>query len=195
VRKAVNTHDLISIVRSSNRIIENPQEVEEVFIGEDREIERIIVGRDKIRELILVSANKLTPYGIELIDVRIKRVNYIEDVRRKVYERMIAERKRAAEQYRSEGRGIREEIEGRTEKELKGILSEAYKKSQEIKGEADATSAKIYADAYNKDPELFSFLKTLDTYKQTVDENTTVILTTDSEYFKYLKEIIPQSNP
>jgi membrane protease subunit HflC len=104
---------------------------------------------------------------------------------------MIAERRRAAEQYRSEGRGIRAEIEGRTEKELKAILSEAYKKSQEIKGEADAKSTKIYADAYNKDPELFSFLKTLETYGNTVDGDTTVILTTEGDYFKYLKEISP----
>jgi len=104
---------------------------------------------------------------------------------------MIAERRRAAEQYRSEGRGIRAEIEGRTEKELKTILSEAYKKSQEIKGEADAQATKIYAGAYNKDPEFFSFLKTLETYRETVDENTTALLTTDGEYFKYLNQVTP----
>ena len=146
-----------------------------------------------MRKEIIATAKKLMPqYGIELIDVRIKRVTYVEEVRAKVYERMVAERKRAAEQYRSEGRGIRAEIQGRTEKELKGILSSAYKEAQIVKGEADAKSTKIYADAYRKDPEFYSFLKTLETYEDTIGDNSTVILTTDSEYFKYLKKSLPE---
>jgi len=125
-------------------------------------------------------------YGIELVDVQIKRVNYVEEVQRKVYERMVAERRRAAEKYRSEGRGVRADIEGRTEKELKAVLSEAYKKAQSIKGEADAESTKIYADAYSKDPEFFAFTETLKTYNNTIEKNTTIVLTTEGEYFKYL---------
>ena len=194
VRDAITSQDLIEIVRSSNRIAENREQLikEEEFIDEGA-LENINIGRDKIQTKILQGATKDlgSQYGIELIDVRIKRVNYVEQVRRKVYERMIAERRRAAEKYRSEGRGVRADIEGRTDKELKVILSEAYKKSQIIKGEADATAAKIYADAYSQDSEFFSFLKTLETYGTTIDENTTVILTTEADYFKYLKQISP----
>jgi membrane protease subunit HflC len=195
VRDAVTSHNLIEIVRSSNRLVEEFEKLEkgEEFI-EEGALERIKVGRDKMREEIVRKATKdVVQYGIELIDVRIKRINYVEEVRKKVYERMIAERKRAAEKYRSEGRGIRAEIEGRTEKELKGILSQAYKDAQKIKGQADAESTKIYADAYSKDPQFYSFLKTMETYKNTVDGNTTLILTTDSEYFKYFKEALPKS--
>ena len=193
VRDAVTSQNLIELVRSTNKIVENLAKVEkgEEFIDEGA-LATIKMGRDKIRKDILKKAKKLAPqYGIELIDVRIKRINYVEEVRRKVYERMIAERKRAAEQYRSEGRGIRAEVEGRTEKELKAVLSDAYRKSQEVKGKADAESTKIYADAYNKDPEFFSFLKTLETYSKTIDKNTTVILTTEGEYFKYLTDTSP----
>ena len=193
----MTAHNLIEIVRSSNRLIEQISSLQEgkEFI-EEGALEEVKVGRDKMRERIINIAKQILPqYGIELIDVRIKRVNYVEEVRKKVYERMIAERKRAAERYRSEGRGIRAEIEGRTEKELKVILSEAYKKAQEIKGEADAKATQIYADAYSKDPQFFSFLKTLDTYKDSIDKNTTIILDTNSDYFKYLKKIksSPQS--
>ena len=193
VRDAVTSQNSIEIVRSSNRLLrERKLKQKDEFIDEGA-LATITMGREKIRKEIVEKAqgDLGTRYGIELMDVRIKRVNYIEKVRLNVYERMIAERKRAAEQFRSEGRGIRAEIEGKTEKELKQILSEAYKKSQVIKGKADAESTKIYADAYNKDPEFFSFLKTLETYSATVDENTTVILTTEGEYFKYLTDISP----
>lgn len=189
VRDLVTSYNLIEITRSSNRLIEELEllEKEKEFI-EEGALGEVKTGRAQIRKEILELAKELVPqYGIELIDVRIKRINYVEEVQKKVYERMIAERKRAAEEYRSEGRGVRAEIEGRTEKELKGILSEAYKKSQKVKGEADGKSAKIYADAYNKDSNFYSFLKTLETYKNTVDKNTTVILSTKGEYFKYLK--------
>ena len=196
VRDAVTAQDSFEVVRSTNRLIKIIQEqkliLKEEFIDEGA-LATIKMGREKIRQEILEKAkgDLGTRYGIELIDAQIKRVNYIEKVRLNVYERMIAERKRAAEQYRSEGRGIRAEVEGKTEKELKQMLSEAYKKSQEIKGGADAESTKIYAEAYNKDPEFFSFLKTLETYSTTVDANTTIILTTEGEYFKYLTDISP----
>ena len=200
VRDAVTSHDLIELVRSSNRLITEIRAAEALleqkeFI-EEGALEKIKFGREKLRLEILKGARELAPqYGIELIDVQIKRVNYVDEVRMKVYERMITERKRAAELYRSEGRGIRAEIEGKTEKELKGILSYAYKKSQTVKGEADAKSTKIYADAYNKDYSFYSFLKTLETYAHTIDEDTVLILTTDGDYLKYLKQISPPSAP
>lgn len=189
VRDAVTSHNLIEIVRSSNRLVEELKNLdkEKEFI-EEGVLEEVKVGRDLMREEIIARARELAPeYGIEIIDVRVKRVSYIEEVLRKAYERMIAERRRAAEEYRSEGRGIRAEIQGRTEKELKGILSEAYKEAQEIKGQADAKATETYAEAYTLDPEFYSFLKTLETYESTVDKDTVVILTTDGEYFKYLK--------
>jgi len=194
VRDAVTSHKLISIVRSTNRVMDELISMKgEKESIEQGALENISVGREELRREIIVRVKKLAPrYGIKLIDVRIKRVSYIEEVRQKVYERMIAERKRAAEKYRSEGRGISAEIEGKTEKELKLILSGAYKKSQGIKGEADAKVTKIYADAYNKDKDFYSFSKTLETYNNTIDKNTTLILTTDSEYFKYFKDIAPQ---
>ncbi|MBU1121215.1 MAG: protease modulator HflC [Candidatus Omnitrophota bacterium] len=195
VRDVVTSHNLIELVRSSNRIIDEaaiPSEEEE-FMQEEA-LDKITVGRNKMREEILESAGKtVLQYGIKLVDVRIKRVKYIDKVRRTVFDRMIAERKQAAEKYRSEGRGTRAEIEGETEKELKNVLSQAYKGAQSVKGTADAAAAKIYADAYNKDPEFYSFLKTLETYKNTIDQDTTLILSTDSEYFKYLKEISPNN--
>ncbi len=190
VRDAVTAHNLIELVRSSNRIIDERDEAGTEEFAEEGALEKIKVGRDKIREEIISRSRELAPqYGIELLDVRVKRVTYVEEVRRKVYERMIAERKRAAEEYRSEGRGIRADIEGRTEKELKGILSQAYKEAQSIKGEADARAVQIYADAYSKDPAFYGFIKTMDTYRNTVDANTTVVLTTDAEYFSYLKAL------
>jgi membrane protease subunit HflC len=116
----------------------------------------------------------------------------VEEVRRKVYERMISERTRIAEKYRSEGQGKSAEIEGKKEKELQRITSQAYRKAQEIKGKADAGAIRIYASAYNKDPEFYSFIKTLDTYKHTLDESSWLILTTDSDYLKYLKNLTPR---
>jgi membrane protease subunit HflC len=152
--------------------------------------ERIEKGRDELTRLILARASELVPsYGIELVDMRIKRINYIEEVREKIYDRMIAERKQAAEKSRSEGQGKRAEIEGQMEKELKIITSEAYRRAQEIKGQADAEATRVYAEALDKDPEFYTFVKTLETYRATVDENSTLILTTDSDYFRFLKRL------
>lgn len=186
-RDVITSHLLVETVRNTNRILESKKEGEGVVVAEEA-LERIEVGRQALASAILDKAKVLAPqYGIELVDVRIKRINYVEAVRKKVYERMIAERKRAAEKYRSEGRGKSAEIEGQVGKELKLITSEAYRQAQGIRGKADAEAVKIYADAYNKDPEFYSFLKTLETYQETIDENSTVILTTDSDYYKYLK--------
>ena len=198
VRNTVTAHDLISIVRSSNRILEvrkAKQVHERQELVQEEGLKKIKVGRNEVRKEILAQIKKLAyRYGIEVVDVRIKRVNYIGTVRQKVYGRMIAERRRAADKYRSEGRGISAEIAGKREKEVKSIISAAYKQSQKIKGKAEATATKIYADAYNKDIDFFTFLKTLSTYKNTVDANTTIILTTDAAYFKYLKKLYPANN-
>jgi len=138
----------------------------------------------------LEKAKVLAPqYGIEIMDVRIKRINYVEEVRNKVYDRMIAERKRAAEKYRSEGFGKAAEIEGQIGKELKLITSEAYRQAQSFIGKADAEAINIYAGSYSQNPEFYSFLKTLETYKGTIDGGSTIILTTESDYYKYLKSI------
>lgn len=189
-RDAVTSHNLVEAVRNTNRIIEEVQYVDEDRMGQtEEELEKISLGREELTRDILKEASKLVPqYGIELIDVRVKRINYVSDVQEKVFERMISERKRAAEQYRSEGQGKKAEIEGRVAKELNQIRSEAYKVAEEIKGKADAEATDIYANAYNKDSKFYSFLKTLNTYKNTIDKNTTVILTTDSEYLQYLKD-------
>ena len=188
-RDVVTNHILQEMVRSSNRLLDEPKVVGEDVVASE-EVDRISVGREQLTRLVLERASELTPeYGIELVDMRVKRINYVEEVRRKVYERMISERKRAAEQYRSEGQGRSAEIEGEMEKELKRIGSEAYRVAQELVGKADAEATGIYAASYNKDPEFYAFLKTLETYRVTVDENSTLILTTDSEYFKYLKDL------
>ncbi len=189
-RDAVTSHLLVEIARNTNRIIDEIQDVEEDRMGQaEEELERITLGRERLTRDILKEASRLVPqYGIELIDVRVKRINYVSEVQTKVFERMISERKRAAEQYRSEGQGKKAEIEGKRGKELKQIQSEAYKIAEEVKGKADAEAINIYADAYNRDPEFYSFVKTLETYKNTIDANTTIILTTDSEYLQYLKK-------
>lgn len=126
-------------------------------------------------------------YGIELIDVQIKRINYVDEVREKVFTRMISERQRISEKYKSEGEGEAANISGQKQKELERIQSEAYKQAEQIKGEADAQAIQIYADAHGKDPEFFAFLQTLETYRKSTNASTKLILTTDSELYKYLK--------
>ena len=191
-RDFVTSHNLVEAVRNTNRLMEDGviAAAGDEFVFFDDDIERINVGRENLTRQILVQASQIVPqYGIELIDVRIKRINYVKEVQERVYERMISERKRAAEQYRSEGQGRRAEIQGQTIKELDQISSEAYRIAEEKKGEADAEATKIYADAYNNDPEFYGFLKTLETYKDTIDKDTSIILSTDSEYYEYLKDI------
>jgi membrane protease subunit HflC len=130
---------------------------------------------------------KLEPFGILLVDVKIKRVNYVEQVRKSVYNRMIAERKQIAEKFRSEGKGEASKILGEKERELKLIESQAYRKAQEIKGRAEAEAIKLYAEAYGKDPEFYSFTKSLDVYRKTLGDKTTLVLSTDSDFLKYLQ--------
>jgi membrane protease subunit HflC len=173
-------------VRSTNRKFELTEDLVKLDIASS--VPEIKIGREKIAHLILEKASKITlEFGVELKDVRIKRVNYVEEVQRKVFDRMIAERKRIASLYRSEGDGKSAEIRGQKERELKKITSEAYRQSQEIMGKADAEATHIYARAYNLDPEFYQFMKTLEVYRQTFDEETWLILSTDSEFYKYLK--------
>jgi len=189
VRNQITQYNLIEAVRSTNRTMFI--ELMEGAAGEQAAAtDTIKTGREKITELIQDEASALLPqYGIELVDVRIKRILYEEDVLKKVYDRMIAERKRMAEQHRSEGEAEKAEILGKKERELKTISSEAYRESQEIKGKADAEATRVYAEAYNKDPEFYSFLNTLEAYTESLREKTTVVLSTDSDFFKYLKDI------
>lgn len=191
VRNQLTAHILLEAIRSSNR----PMATEIGTEGEESaivEIEEIMFGRDVIAADILEEAQAIVPqYGIELVDVQIKRINYVETVRRKVYDRMIAERKQMAEKYRSEGQALRMEILGKKERELKIVLSEAYRKSEEIKGRADGEATNIYAEAYNKDPEFYSFLRTMESYKDTLKQNTWIILSTDGDYFNYIKNSSP----
>jgi membrane protease subunit HflC len=185
-RNFVTSYRLIEAVRRSNR------ELDTFEIGlEDIQkdpVEQITAGRDKITRGILEQAQpKLSPFGIELVDVKIKRINYVEQVRESVYGRMIAERKQIAEKFRSEGKGEAAKIMGEKERDLKRITSEAYRTAQEIKGKADAEATKLYAQAYGIDPEFYSFMKSLEVYNDTLGENSSVVLSTNAEFLKYLK--------
>lgn len=183
VRDLVNKNDLVEIIRSSDF---SP----ETMTNSAVEFEMLKYGRDKISAMIHETASKITPkYGIELVDVLFKRVNYIETVRLKVYDRMISERKRIAAEKRSQGEGQKAEIMGKVEKELKVILSTANREAEEIKGKADAEAAKIYADAYNQDPEFYSFTKSLESYKTAVGQNTNLVISSDSEFYKFLQKL------
>ncbi|MBI4970823.1 MAG: protease modulator HflC [Candidatus Omnitrophica bacterium] len=190
-RDYITSNNLIEIVRSSNRILDIPRTEQD--ISADSEIEKVTKGRDAItREVVEKTRQAVSDFGIQIVDVQIKRINYVAQVRQKVFERMISERKRSAEKLRSEGQGIKADIEGQKEKELRRITSEAYKEARKIEGAADAEATKIYAEAYNKDPEFYSFMNTLDTYRETLSKDSTLVLSTDSEYLKYLKD---QGNP
>ncbi len=185
-RNTIAKFDLIEVVRSSNREFEVTEETLRTEVSEA--VGQIQVGRDKIAQMILASASRITPqFGVELKDVRIKRINYVDEVQRKVFDRMIAERKRIASKYRSEGEGRSAEIRGEKEKELKRIQSEAYRKAQEIKGKADAEATRIYAQAYNLDPEFYQLLKTLDAYRTSFDSETWLIISLDNEFLKFLR--------
>jgi membrane protease subunit HflC len=185
-RNVIANFDLIEVVRSTNREFERSEEVD--ILQAETEMVKIQVGREKLAQIVLERASKITPeFGVEIRDVRIKRINYIDEVQQKVFDRMIAERKRIASKYRSEGDGRSAEIRGQKEKELKRIQSEAYRTAQEVKGKADAEATRIYAQSYNADPEFYQFLKTLETYRTSLDSETWLLLSTDSEFLKFLK--------
>lgn len=193
LRDYVSANPLVELVRTSNEMpdVEDAEgKVLSPFKDEVTTLETVHLGREKITRAILAEASKAMPaFGMELVDVRIKRINYVEQVRVKVYERMISERKRKAAQFRSEGEGKKAEIIGQMEKELKSIISGAYRTSEEIRGEADAEATKIYGTAYGEDPAFYAFFKTLETYKDAAYKNAFVILGTDSDFYRFLKTI------
>jgi membrane protease subunit HflC len=192
VRNAITSYRLIETVRKSNRPLDTLDENGEETNQDQTTSYAIETGREKITREILANAQpKLTEFGIELVDVKIKRINYVEQVQTSVYGRMIAERNQIAEKYRSEGQGEARKILGDKEKDLKEIKSEAYRKAQEIMGKADAEATRIYADSFGVDPEFYSFTKTLEAYSETMDDTSSLVLSTDSAFFKYLKEYAP----
>jgi membrane protease subunit HflC len=185
-RNAIANFDLIEIVRSTNREFEKTEETE--ILDLSSALANILTGREKIAQIILEKSSGTTPeIGVELRDIKIKRINYVDEVERKQFDRMISERQRIASKYRSEGDGKSAEIRGQKEKELLKIQSEAYRSAQEVKGKADAEATSIYADAYNRDPEFYQFMKTLEVYRTIMDKETWLLLSTDSEFLKYLK--------
>ena len=188
VRNFITSHHLIEAVRKSNRELDTAEVGIEETGGKTRVTYNIIIGRQKITQGILEQAQpKLTPFGIELVDVKIKRINYVEEVQKAVYGRMIAERNQIAEKFRSEGKGEAQKILGEKERDLQEIESEAFKRAQRLKGAADAEATIIYAEAYGQDPEFYSFVQSLEIYREALGKDNTLILSTDSEFLKYLK--------
>ena len=185
-RNAVASFDLIEVVRSSGREFQITEEL--AGIGSAEATAAVKEGRSKVAQIILDKAAKITPeFGIELVDVRFKRINYVESVQQKVFERMISERKRIAERSRSEGQGRAAEVRGQKERDMLAASSVGYRSAQEKKGEADAKAAAIYARAYGRDVEFYQFMKSMDALAASLDAETTVILSTDSELLRYLK--------
>ena len=186
-RNAVARYDLIELVRNSNR---SPDDIPEEIVDEELEVilEGIERGRDQIsREILEVAASRTADLGIELLDLRIKRINYVEEVQQDVFARMIAERQRIAELYRSEGQGEAARIQGERERDLQRIQSEAFEEAEILRGAADAQATDIYAAAYGQDVDFYSFTKSLETYERVIDNGTTVIMGTDSELLRYLE--------
>jgi modulator of FtsH protease HflC len=193
VRDQVSGSELVELVRSSTWEVPQGEALEAATAEQEQELKKQISrGREEITRTILAEARKVIPqYGIELVDVRIKRLNYIESVREKVYARMISERKRIAAQFRSEGEGESAEILGTMDKELRQIRSTAYRRAQEIRGKADAEATRVYGEAFSRDPEFFAFSRTLEAYKEAQTPDSVMILTTDSDYYRYLKNASP----
>ncbi len=177
-------YNLIELVRNTNRTRA------EVAVESDEEsaiLEQIQKGRAQIeREILLRAQSRMANLGIELLDLRLKRLNYVEQVQKDVFARMIAERNRVAELFRSEGEGEAARIRGERERELKRIQSEAYRSAEELRGKADAEATDIYADAHGRDPDFYAFTKSLETYEHTMDAKTVFILGTDSELLKFM---------
>jgi membrane protease subunit HflC len=186
-RKAIANHELIEVIRSTNRVPEEDESTPGVA-GEFAEIE---IGREAIREEVLVAGKDRTAdLGIEVLDVQFKRINYSQQVLQDVHARMIAERQRIADRFRSQGQGDKAKILGDMERDLQRISSEAYRTAEEIRGRADAAATEIFARAYNQTSEsrqFYEFLKTMETFESTVDSDTWLLLSTDGDFYKYLK--------
>jgi len=196
-RTVIAAHDLVEVIRSHQReaaqpIVENSGETQ-------TELEPFTKGRSALAQEVIANVkSKLnSELGIELLDFRFKRINYTEQVRQEIFKRMVSERTRVASKFRSEGDGQAAKIKGQQERELKTIQSKAYLQQQQIRGEADAKAVAIYAEAYNQSPEsreFYEFLKTMETYESTLSDQDTLILSTDSDFFRFLKESTPASD-
>ena len=186
-RNAIAKYDVVEVVRSTNR----EAEVGELIAEDETVLETINRGRGHIREEILRNAQTRTSdLGIEILDVEFKRINYVAEVQRKVYERMVSERQRIADRFRSEGQGQAFRIRGEKDRELLRITSEAYRKAQEIKGTADAEATKIYAAAYDRSADtrsFYEFIKTMESYKTSLDKESTLVLSTEGDFYRFLK--------
>lgn len=194
-RNAVARHELIEIIRTSK---DRSPEVDPMLADIDiSTLLPITKGRKGIEADIFDAASgKLEEFGIELLDIRFKRINYNESVRQKIYARMISERDQIAERFRSEGAGEAARINGNKERELQKIVSEAYRTIQTIQGDADAEATDIYARSYNQTPaaaDLYKFIKTLETYRSVIDSDTTLVLSTDSDLMSLLKSMNPEN--
>jgi membrane protease subunit HflC len=184
-RNAIARSDLVQVVRTSNREpLTTEGDQEETGVLDDIETGRA----DITAEIRQTAAPRLAELGIELVDFQLKRINYVAEVQQDVFARMIAERQRIAQQYRSEGEGEAARIRGERERDLQAIQSEAYRQAQETRGVADAEATRIYADAYNRDGSFYAFMKSMETFESAIDSDTLLILTTDGELFQYLDE-------
>lgn len=195
VRDKISGSELVEIVRSKDWAV-SEEDLERVQVAAEEEeeilLQEVRSGRGELVASILESAGAIVPeFGIELVDIRIKRIDYVSSVQQRVFERMIAERQRIAEQFRSEGQGRAAEIDGETEFMLAKITSEARREADVIRGTADAEATRIYNESFNANPEFYAFFRTLESYSKTLGKETTLILGADSDYFRYLKEIVP----
>jgi modulator of FtsH protease HflC len=190
VRDMVSSTELEEIIRSQDWEVDL-EDLEDPTLADRGDVDlqqRPKLGRELLEQEILQRARRLMPeLGIRLNDVRVKRVNYIESVRRQVESRMIAERQSIAERFRSEGQGRSQEILGEMERELRTIRSEAARTAEEIRGDADAEATRIYGDAFGADPEFYSFFRTLESYRA-LGENSTIMVRADSDFFRYLEQ-------
>ena len=197
-RNVIARHDLIEVVRSSSREFAVDDEdvgglSNDVSSANSRSEDFAVKdGREALaREVLASSQKRSADLGIEILDFRFKRINYVDKVQAEVYSRMISERQRIAEQFRSEGIGEAARISGEKERELARITSDAFRQAEEIRGEADAQAADIYAEAYNANRSLYSFVRTMETFAETVDEDTILLLDTEGELFEYLEDASP----
>jgi modulator of FtsH protease HflC len=189
-RNAIASFNLIEAVRPSNRVFEDEEGAD---TSGSTPAENVTLGRDRLTRRILERASSVvSEFGVELVDVQIKRINYVDEVQVKVFERMISERRRIAERSRSEGQGRAAETRGQKELELKTIESEAYRRAQELKGKGDAEAAQIYTRAFERDPEFYQFLRSMEAYRTTVDGSTSLFLGTDTELYRYLRGSSPR---
>lgn len=190
-RDAVANHDLVELVRTSNRTTTLDPTAPESEV--ETPLSEIAKGRGAITQDILkAAAARSADLGIEVVDVRFKRIDYNDEVRQDVYQRMIAERNRIAQRFRSEGQGESARIRGEKERDLQQITSEAFRQGQELIGKADAEATAIYADAYNRDPNFYQFLKTMESYSSAFDEQSWLILSTDGEFLQFLQQARPR---